>query len=181
MSTLCDPMDCSPPGSSVHGILQARILEWVAISFSRESSWPRDQTQASRIAGRRFTCSSAGKEIACNTGDLVSIPGLGSSPGEGRGYLFQCSGLENSVDCVVHGVAKCRTRLSDSHSLLQTKAPAILPTTASALGMQVSTHLFQGRTMRVQKIIQHVDYLSTSIYYLHSHTERSSSVSISTK
>ena len=51
---LCDPMDCSPPGSSVHGILQARILEWVAISFSRESSRPRDRTQISRIAGRRF-------------------------------------------------------------------------------------------------------------------------------
>ena len=42
--TLCDPMDCSPPGASVHGILQARILEWVAISFSREPSQPRDQT-----------------------------------------------------------------------------------------------------------------------------------------
>ena len=52
--TLCDPVDCSPPGSSVHGILQARILEWVAISFSREASQPRDRTQISRIAGRRF-------------------------------------------------------------------------------------------------------------------------------
>ena len=52
--TLCNPMDCSPPGSSVHGILQARILEWVAISFSRRSSWPRDRTQVSHIAGRRF-------------------------------------------------------------------------------------------------------------------------------
>ena len=45
--TLCDPVDCSPPGSSVHGILQARILEWVAISFSRGSSRPRDRTQVS--------------------------------------------------------------------------------------------------------------------------------------
>ena len=52
--TLCDPMDCSLPGSSVHGILQARILEWVAISFSRGSSWPRDRTQVSCIAVRRF-------------------------------------------------------------------------------------------------------------------------------
>ena len=52
--TLCDPVDCSPPGSSAHGILQARILEWVAISFSRGSSWPRDQTQVSCIAGRHF-------------------------------------------------------------------------------------------------------------------------------
>ena len=47
--TLCDPMDCCPPDSSVRGILQARILEWVAISFSRGSSWPRDQTQVSHI------------------------------------------------------------------------------------------------------------------------------------
>ena len=52
--TLCDTVDCSPPGSSVHGILQARILEWVAISFSRGSSWPRDRTQVSCIAGRLF-------------------------------------------------------------------------------------------------------------------------------
>ena len=52
--TLCDPMDCSLPGS-VHGILQARILEWVAISFSRGSSQPRDWTQVSHIAGRCFT------------------------------------------------------------------------------------------------------------------------------
>ena len=50
--TLCDPVDCSPPGSSVHGILQARILEWVAVSFSRGSSWPRGWTQVSCSAGR---------------------------------------------------------------------------------------------------------------------------------
>ena len=52
--TLCDPMGCSPPGSFVHGILQARILEWVAISFSRGSSWARDWTQVSCIVGRCF-------------------------------------------------------------------------------------------------------------------------------
>ena len=51
----CVPMDCSPPGCSVYGILQARILEWVAIPFSRESSQPRDQTQVSCIAGGFFT------------------------------------------------------------------------------------------------------------------------------
>ena len=51
---LCDPVDCSSPGSSVHGILQARILEWVAISFSRESSLPRDPIQISCTAGRFF-------------------------------------------------------------------------------------------------------------------------------
>ena len=48
--SLCDPMDCSPPGSSAHGISQARTLEWVAISFSRGSSPPRDQTQVSCTA-----------------------------------------------------------------------------------------------------------------------------------
>ena len=53
--TLCNPMDCSLPGSSIHGIFQARVLEWVAISFSRESSWPRDRNQISCIVGRRFT------------------------------------------------------------------------------------------------------------------------------
>ena len=52
--TLCDPVDCSPPGYSIHGILQARILEWIAISFSRGSSRPRDRTQVSCIASRRF-------------------------------------------------------------------------------------------------------------------------------
>ena len=53
--TLWDPMDCSPPGSSVHGILLATILEWVAIPFSRGSSWLKDQTKVSCIAGRFFT------------------------------------------------------------------------------------------------------------------------------
>ena len=53
--TLRDPMDCSPPGSSAHGIFQARVLEWVAISFSRGSSQTRDQTQVSCTAGRCFT------------------------------------------------------------------------------------------------------------------------------
>ena len=52
---LCNPMDCSPPGCSVHEILQARILEWVAIPFSRGSSQPRDWTQVFHIAGRFFT------------------------------------------------------------------------------------------------------------------------------
>ena len=54
--TLSDnPMDCSPSGSSVHGIFQARLLEWVAISFSRRSFRPRDWTQVSHIVGRHFT------------------------------------------------------------------------------------------------------------------------------
>ena len=51
-------------------------------------------------------CGSAGKESACNVGDLGSIPGLGRSPGEGNNYPPQYSGLENSMDCTVHGVAE---------------------------------------------------------------------------
>ena len=54
-------MDCSPPGSSVHGIPQARVLEWVATSFSRGSSRPRDRTWVSHIAGRRFTLWASGE------------------------------------------------------------------------------------------------------------------------
>ena len=60
---------------------------------------------------------SAGKESACNAGDLGSIRGLGRSPGEGKGYPLQYSGLKNSMDCIVHGVAKSWTQLSDFHSL----------------------------------------------------------------
>ena len=53
-----------------------------------------------------FPCGSACKDSACNVGDLGSIPGLGRSPGEGKGYPLQYSGLENSMDCIVHGVTK---------------------------------------------------------------------------
>ena len=60
-STLCDPMDCSLPGSSVHGILQARILECVTLPFSRGTSLPRDQTLVSHIVGRFFTIWAIGK------------------------------------------------------------------------------------------------------------------------
>ena len=60
-----------------------------------------------------FPGSSAGKASACNVGDLGSIPGSGRSPGEGKGYPLQYCGLENSMDYVVHGVAKSWTQLSD--------------------------------------------------------------------
>ena len=63
--SLCSPMDCSPPGSSVHGILQARILEWIAIPFSRGSSWPRDQIQVSHTAGRFFIIWAIGEDLNC--------------------------------------------------------------------------------------------------------------------
>ena len=64
---------------------------------------------------------SAGKESACSAGGLGSIPGWERSPGEGKGYPLQCSDLENSMDCIVHGDAKSRTRLSDFHFTVEYK------------------------------------------------------------
>ena len=63
--TLCNSMECSPPGFSVRGVFQARILEWVAISFSRGSSPTRDQTQVSCTAGRCFTLWATRKVLCC--------------------------------------------------------------------------------------------------------------------
>ena len=62
-----------------------------------------------------FPAGSTGKESTCNEGDLGSIPGLGRSPRDGKGYPLQYSGLENFMDCIVHGVAKSQTQLSDFH------------------------------------------------------------------
>ena len=71
--TLYHPMHCSLPGSSVHGILQARILEWVAFPFSRGSSWPRDQTWVSYTAGRFFTSEPPGKPLLFAWSQVVSF------------------------------------------------------------------------------------------------------------
>ena len=130
-------MDCSPLGSSVHGILQTRILEWVAISSSWESSRPRDLIHVScaswvgRIPWRGdrlctpvflgFPCGSAGKGSAWNEGALSSIHGFGRFLGEGNGYSLQYSCLENSIDrgacqATVHGISKSQTQLSDLHT-----------------------------------------------------------------
>ena len=86
-----------------------RGLEW-KIRKSRDT-WNNRQVWPSK----GFPCGSAGKEFACNVGDLGSIPGLGRSPGEGNGYPFQYSSLENSMDCIVCGVAKNWTQLSNFH------------------------------------------------------------------
>ena len=87
---------------------QGRFDSWV-----RKIPWRRDRLPTPVFLG--FPCGSAGKGSACNVGDPGSIPGLGRSPGEGKGYPLQYSGLENSMDCIVHGVAESQTRLSDFH------------------------------------------------------------------
>ena len=83
---------------------------WVGKIPWRKNSLPT-------VAFLGFPCGSAGKISACNMGDLGSIPGLGRSPGEGKGYPLQYAGLENSIDCIVHGTTKSQTRLSDFHFL----------------------------------------------------------------
>ena len=180
---LCDPMICSPPDSSVHGILQARILEWVDISFSRGSSrprdwtcvsyvfcigrrvlyqlshkgsprilewvayafssgssWPRNWTGFSCFAGRFFTnwaIREAIRETHNSAYILISRlplwlswsriclqcrrpgfdPWVGKIPWRSEKLLTPVSGPENSMDCIVHGVAKSWTQLSDFHFL----------------------------------------------------------------
>ena len=84
-----------------------RILLSISIPFAAFNMHP--------FTVMGFPCGSAGKESACNARDLGSIPGLGRSPGDGKGYPLQYSGLENSMYCIVHGVAKSRARLSDFH------------------------------------------------------------------
>ena len=71
---------------------------------------------ASIVVEHGLSAGSDGKEFACNVGDLGSIPGLGRPPEEGKGYQLQHSGLENAMDCIVHGVAKSQTRLSNFHN-----------------------------------------------------------------
>ena len=124
--TLCDPRDCSPPCPSIHGILQTRILEWVAISFSRGYSQPKDRMSISCISCHwqadslllHKLGSLINAESACHTGDPGLIPGLGKSPRDGKGYPLQYSCLENSMErgawwATVHVVAESRTRLNN--------------------------------------------------------------------
>ena len=124
---LCKSKDCSLPGSSVHGISQARILEQVAVSFSRAHSQPGDQSHVSCVScfGRQilYHCATLGASLitylptkspwrasqvalvvknppanAGDAGDMGLIPGSGRSPGEGNGNLAQYSCLENTMD-----------------------------------------------------------------------------------
>ena len=111
--TLCDPMDCSTPGSWVLHYLPEFAwthVHWVSgtfqpshpvAPFSCPQSFPASGSFL--ITWLFFPNSSPGKESTCNAGDLGSVPGLGRYPGEGNGYPLQYSGLENSMNCTVHG------------------------------------------------------------------------------
>ena len=107
--TLCDPMDYTPPGSSVHGILQARTLEWVSISSSRGSSWPKDWTESPEVAGKFFTLSH--RECRFN-------PWVEKILWRGNGNPLQYSCQDNPMDreawrVTFPGVTKSQTQLSD--------------------------------------------------------------------
>jgi len=95
-------------------------IDWFDLLGVQESS-PTPQFKnicfSSLSLLQSFPYSSVGKESTCNVGDRSSIPGLGRSPGERKGYPLQYSGLENSMDCIVHGVAKSQTWLSNFHFL----------------------------------------------------------------
>ena len=96
--TLRDPMDCSLPGFSVHGIFQARMLEWVVISFSRWSSQPRDQTQVSRTTGRFFT-DWATREVQFKDAKKEAARNLPGSPEVEtlRFHLQRCGAVKKKI------------------------------------------------------------------------------------
>ena len=120
--TLYESMDCSPPGSSVHGILQARILAWVARPFSRGSSRPRDQTQVSRIAGGFFTvwahmwdrlplqvwCMRQGVQGWC-TG-MTLRDGMGREKGGGFRMGNTCTPMADSCQCMAKTLILLNTK-----------------------------------------------------------------------
>ena len=89
------------------------MWETLVVSWVRKICWRRDRLPTPVFLG--FHCGSAGNESAYNAGDLGLTPGLGRSPGEGKGYPLQYSGLENFTDSITRGVAKSWTWLSDFH------------------------------------------------------------------
>ena len=98
------------PSSSVGKESSCNAVDPRFDSWIGKIPWRRDRLPTPVFLG--FPGGSADKESACNAGDLGSVPGLERSPGEGKGYPLQYSGLENSMDYIVHGVAESRTRLS---------------------------------------------------------------------
>ena len=92
-----------------------RFDPWVG-----KTPWRREKLPTPVFLG--FPGSLAGQESTCNVGDLGAIPALGRSPGEGKGYSLQYSGLENSMDCTVHGVTKSQIQLSDFHLIGKSQA-----------------------------------------------------------
>ena len=128
--TLCDPTDCSPSGSSVHGILQARVLEWVTISFSRGSSQPRDWTWVSRIAGRHFTIWATREVKPENEKILKSVLEILKTLDKDISniiteYIYVCVYIYVYAYVYIHShaLSACGHRLGKGHSSLISRAP----------------------------------------------------------
>ena len=135
--TLCYPMDISPPGSSVHGVLQARILEWVVISFSRGSSQSRDRTQVACFG-----------HLVWGTDSLEKTLMLGKTEGRRRkGWqrMRRLDSITNSMDMSLGKlgelvmVTKSRTRLSNWTEL--NHLPKLLPSNTITIGVGISTQV----------------------------------------
>jgi len=101
--TLCNPMDCSPPGSSVHGISQARILEWVAISFSRGSSQPRVWAHLSCLAGGFFIPEPPGKPNREDRSQQKELQGHQHSSWSQRGWIKAAVARRGRTQLETHG------------------------------------------------------------------------------
>ena len=120
--TLCDPMDCSLLGSSIHRIFQTRVLEWIAISFSRGSSRPRDQTRVSHIAGRHFTiwatweaqrAPGAGEKWSPNPFSLEKTLMLGKVEGKRRKWWQRMRWLDGIISSVDMNLNKFQEIVED--------------------------------------------------------------------
>ena len=98
------------PGNGNFSVNRSKVKPQQFVTSPSETVWWKKRTRYYGVAqvDRGFPGGSAGKESACNVGDLGLIPGLGRSPGERKGYPLQYSNLENSMDCIVLGVAKSR-------------------------------------------------------------------------
>ena len=120
-------LPCPSPGNFPNPGIETTSLSSPALAgrfFTTRAPWETWEPLSKSYPSKGYTvdfsflglpCSSAGKESACNVGDLGSIPELGRSLGEGKGYTLQYSGLENSMDCIVHGVPKSWTQPRDFH------------------------------------------------------------------
>ena len=108
------------PSNEYSGLISFTIdwLDLLAVQGTLKSLLQHHSSKASILWASGFPGSSSGKQSAYNVGDLGSVPGLGRSPGEGNDYLLQYSGLENPIDCIVCGVAKSQTQLSNFYFLL---------------------------------------------------------------
>ena len=159
---------------AVHGIFQARILEWasfpppgdlpdpgIQLMFPVSPALAADSLPSSHLG---FPGGSAGKEFTWNVGDLGSIPRLGRSREEGKGYSLQYSGLKNFVDCVVLGVAKSQTWLNNFHHTTSIWEALSLPIGIS--GFLVSPAPTQGDIRRRKKKKKRKKERESSLYVI---------------